>query len=457
MEQQILGEELPNWHRAQQLSGNGQPIDINFERLQQCCESLSEHIYLHLQHLEKMKYQVIKLPTASEAAFKESFEILEAQLKTLLSALVSGTFIIEKQPPQVMKTNTRFTATVRLLVGAKLKELFEKNPSDPPQVRVSIISEAQAGVQARNNGYPSTEVAGEIQNNMGAIEHHHSSRQYSASFRNMSLKKIRRADKKGTESVMDEKFCLLFQSVIKIADMTFHVQARSLPVVVIVHGNQEPHAWATITWDNAFSEPKRLPFVVPDSVSWNKMAHVLSTKFFSATGRGLSDSNLHFLATKVFHNSNLPPDYGELVVTWNQFCKEPLLERSFTFWEWFYAIMKLTREHLRAIWMDGLIWGFISRPETEDMLLKKLSGTFLLRFSDSEPGGVSIACVAETENNQKQIINVCPFTAKDFQIRSLGDRISDLGVSVAFNCPDNRVLLALLSTLSVLDCGSLMV
>ena len=30
--------------------------------------------------------------------------------------------------------------------------------------------------------------------------------------------------------------------------------APSLPVVVIVHGNQEPHAWATILWDNAFAE-----------------------------------------------------------------------------------------------------------------------------------------------------------------------------------------------------------
>ena len=32
------------------------------------------------------------------------------------------------------------------------------------------------------------------------------------------------------------------------------VCAPSLPVVVIVHGNQEPHAWATILWDNAFAE-----------------------------------------------------------------------------------------------------------------------------------------------------------------------------------------------------------
>lgn len=36
----------------------------------------------------------------------------------------------------------------------------------------------------------------------------------------------------------------------------------SLPVVVIVHGNQEPHAWATVTWDNAFGEPGRMPFQV---------------------------------------------------------------------------------------------------------------------------------------------------------------------------------------------------
>jgi hypothetical protein len=35
--------------------------------------------------------------------------------------------------------------------------------------------------------------------------------------------------------------------------MRLQVCAPSLPVVVIVHGNQEPHAWATILWDNAFA------------------------------------------------------------------------------------------------------------------------------------------------------------------------------------------------------------
>lgn len=32
---------------------------------------------------------------------------LNAQITQLLSSLVTSTFIIEKQPPQVMKTNTR--------------------------------------------------------------------------------------------------------------------------------------------------------------------------------------------------------------------------------------------------------------------------------------------------------------------------------------------------------------
>ncbi|KAF5306527.1 hypothetical protein FQR65_LT18545 [Abscondita terminalis] len=66
---------------------------------------------------------------------------LLAEITQLLSSLVTSTFIIEKQPPQVMKTNTRFTATVRLLVGGKLNVHMT-----PPQVKVTIISESQANI-----------------------------------------------------------------------------------------------------------------------------------------------------------------------------------------------------------------------------------------------------------------------------------------------------------------------
>ena len=45
------------------------------------------------------------------------------------------------------------------------------------------------------------------------MEYHQATGQLSVSFRNMSLKKIKRAEKKGTESVMDEKFALLFKNL----------------------------------------------------------------------------------------------------------------------------------------------------------------------------------------------------------------------------------------------------
>ncbi|XP_003741491.1 signal transducer and transcription activator [Galendromus occidentalis] len=270
---------------------------------------------------------------------------------------------------------------------------------------------------------PTTEASGEIQNGNGNMEYNAASKLFSISFRNMSLKKIRRAEKKGTESVMDEKFCLLFQSVVKVGNLSFAVRTQSLPVVVIVHGNQEPDAWATVTWDNAFSRGRRIPFSVPGAVPWRDMARVLSMKFRSATGRELSESNL--LATKAFRDPNLPLDCGDRMISWALFCKELLPDRTSSFWEWFHAVMKVTRDHLRPLWNDGTILGFIGRRETESLLLKKSDGTSLLRFSDSELGGVTIAWISECDGH-KDILMVQPFTARDFQIRSLADRISDL-------------------------------
>lgn len=131
----------------------------------------------------------------------------------------------------------------------------------------------------------------------------------------MQLKKIKRAEKKGTESVMDEKFALLFKSTFQTADIRINVSVpnffaakfvqyfrfydqvwvMSLPVVVIVHGNQEPQSWATITWDNAFSEISRVPFHVVDKVNWSHMVSALNMKFTCQTGRGLTAENLYYL------------------------------------------------------------------------------------------------------------------------------------------------------------------
>lgn len=420
LQSRILDEELISWKRDQQLAGNGATFTSNLDIIQNWCESLADIIWQTRQHVKEGERLKQKLQTCEpQTMLQNIFPTLNSQITQLLSSLVTSTFIIEKQPPQVMKTNTRFTSTVRLLVGTKLNVHMT-----PPQVRASIISESQANALLKNDKMKHGEASGEILNNTGSMEFHQTAGQLSVSFRNMQLKKIKRAEKKGTESVMDEKFSLLFQSQFTVGggELVFQVWTLSLPVVVIVHGNQEPHAWATVTWDNAFSEAGRVPFLVPDKVLWHQVADALNIKFRSATGRALNSEHLKFLAEKAFRGT-LPQDFANAPLSWAQFCKEPLPERSFTFWEWFYAIMKLTREHLKNPWMDGCILGFVRKKKAEEILSTCPAGTFLMRFSDSELGGITIAWVGEQKD---QVFMLQPFTGKDFAIRNLADRVFDL-------------------------------
>ncbi|XP_048479843.1 signal transducer and activator of transcription 5B isoform X4 [Plutella xylostella] len=424
LQSEVLDTELIRWKREQQLHGNGIQMRTNLDTIQELCEALAELIWNTRQQVIKVNQYNSHSPLElRQQHYVEILKEMTNQITGLLSTLVTSTFVIEKQPPQVMKTNTRFTATVRLLVGGQLNVHMT-----PPRVTVTIIAEphAQQLLKAVPDGQVKPPECGEILNNQGTMEFNTSNKQLAVSFRNMQLRKIKRAEKKGTESVMDEKLTLFFHSKFKVGggELDFQVWTLSLPVVVIVHGNQEPHGWATVTWDNAFSQLERLPFAVPDKVTWGQLSETLYYKFKSQTNGGeLSQDNLRFLAEKIFR-CNLPLSTAELnamTVSWTQFCKDALPERSFTFWEWFYMVVKVTRDYLKELWREGLIMGFIQKKQAEDMLSKCQSGTFLLRFSDSELGGITIAWIAENE-----VYSLQPFTSRDLTLRSLADRVLDL-------------------------------
>lgn len=209
----VLDVELEKWRRGQQLAGNGVAYEgTSIDEIQDWCEGLAELLWQTRILINRMKIQ-IETCSPSPYITEHLYRFLE-KTSMLLVCLVKSTFVIEKQPPQVMKTNTRFTATVRLLIGSKLNVHMT-----PPQVNVFIVSEHQVSSFAGENnaGFSSHEsAAGEILNNTGMMEYHQATRQLSAHFRNMQLKKIKRTEKKGTESVMDEKFALLFFSRINI-------------------------------------------------------------------------------------------------------------------------------------------------------------------------------------------------------------------------------------------------
>ncbi|PVD35680.1 hypothetical protein C0Q70_02643 [Pomacea canaliculata] len=433
VQKQVLDEELIGWKRQQQLAGNGLSLDEDsLDDLQQWCERLSEVIWSIRQQIKKLGILIAQLPINLPDGQKNLLPELSDTITGLLSSLVTSTFIVEQQPPQVLKKESRFSATVRLLVGGKLNVHM-----NPPQVKATIISEHQAKCLLSNDINAKSEKSGEILNNCGTMEYHSGSGELSVNFRNMQLKQIKRSDKKGSEAVTEEKFCILFTSDFNVGgnDLVFQVWTLSLPVVVTVHGNQECNALATVLWDNAFSEPGRQPFAVPESVPWPKLGEQLCLKFRSATGRGLSDDNLNYLASKIFGMASINVRFNFTLVCAKY--KETLRDRNFTFWEWFYAVLKLTKEHLKGPWCDGSIMGFVSKLQAQEWLNQKPNGTFLLRFSDSECGGITIAWIAESNarSDEREVWNLAPFIARDFSIRGLADRIKDLN-NLTFLYPD---------------------
>nr|XP_047907838.1 signal transducer and activator of transcription 5B [Anser cygnoides] len=361
----ILDDELIQWKRRQQLAGNGGPPEGTLDVLQTWCEKLAEIIWQNRQQIRRAEHLCQQLPIPGPV--EEMLSELNGTITDIISALV-----------------TRYT---------------------------------------RN------ESSGEILNNCCVMEYHQATGTLSAHFRNMSLKRIKRSDRRGAESVTEEKFTILFESQFSVGgnELVFQVKTLSLPVVVIVHGSQDNNATATVLWDNAFAEPGRVPFAVPDKVQWPQLCEALNMKFKAEvqSSRGLTKENLVFLAQKLFNStSSHLEDYSSTTVSWSQFNRENLPGRNYTFWQWFDGVMEVLKKHLKPHWNDGAILGFVNKQQAHDLLINKPDGTFLLRFSDSEIGGITIAW--KFDSAERMFWNLMPFTTRDFSIRSLADRLGDL-------------------------------
>ncbi|XP_036885888.1 signal transducer and activator of transcription 6 isoform X3 [Sturnira hondurensis] len=416
--QALVLKRIQIWKRQQQLAGNGAPFDENLTQLQERCESLVD-IYFQLQQ---------EVGAAGGELEPKTRATLISRLDEVLQTLVTSSFLVEKQPPQVLKTQTKFQAGVRFLLGPR----FLGTPAKFPLVRADMVTEKQARELSSPQGPGAgVESTGEITNNTVPFENMGSGNCCSALFKNLLLKKIKRCERKGTESVTEEKCAVLFSTSFMLGPnkLPIQLQALSLPLVVIVHGNQDNNAKATILWDNAFSEMDRVPFVVAERVPWEKMCETLNLKFMAEVGtnQGLLPEHFLFLAQKIFNDNSLSIEaFQHRSVSWSQFNKEILLGRGFTFWQWFDGVLDLTKRCLKSYWSDRLIIGFISKQYVTNLLLNEPDGTFLLRFSDSEIGGITIAHVIRGQDGSPQIENIQPFSAKDLSIRSLGDRIRDL-------------------------------
>lgn len=423
----LVNGELANWKQSQRLfNWEDDRGKVELNSMQQWFENLAEIQWRCRQIAKQFDLLKTRVPQGI-LSLDQSISFPQILTKILVS-LIQASFVIEKQPPQVIKTSNRFSTSLRLLVGSKLQIHL-----GVPEVIVTIINDKQAKsiMNDPSKQIPANFSSGEILNNQKSMEYNSQNGILSSSFNFMQLRRIKRnSDKKASEMVTEEKFTLLYRTHFSIGggELEVSVRTTSLPVVVIVHVTQQPPAEATIFWDNAFAEAQtREPFQVPDSVEWPRLSEALHCFFHANTGRGLTPPNLDYLGRKLL-GVGPDEDIARQSVTRQQLCKDQLRGRGFTFWEWFYKHLDLIKSTLKREWVEGSIQGFMQKADAEKLLLPCAPGTFLIRFSEGEPGGVSVAWVTEGDmvSGERSVLSLAPWNKHELGMRAFADRLHDL-------------------------------
>jgi hypothetical protein len=128
---------------------------------------------------------------------------------------------------------------------------------------------------------------------------------------------------------------------------------------------------------------------------WNVLVQAIIGVFVRAVRpvsgepRGLSQADIVYLHERFFARRR--------VVTSTMFQ---------TFWQWFAPVIGTLRyrRHMATLWACGLVSGFATRQEIDQRLTASglVLGTFILRFSESEAGAITISKVAAVQSRQAQ-------------------------------------------------------
>lgn len=107
----VIHKRLGKWQRDQALAGNGAPVPMSaLDEIQGWFENLADLIWSTRTLIDTIRKT--NLPIQGPGNGGDLFEAAYREVTTLLQNLIVSGFIVEKQPPQVMKTNTRWVMRI---------------------------------------------------------------------------------------------------------------------------------------------------------------------------------------------------------------------------------------------------------------------------------------------------------------------------------------------------------
>ena len=152
-------------------------------------------------------------------------------IQMLLYQVLNESFVVVEQPPQVLRRNNRFSATIHLMAGNVLDL-----PMDSPKVKVTIISEKQAAEILNKDDWTRKEYSCAAKDGIINSEAHltQSQKDYSVvscNFKNLQLKDFKR-EPRDSRSIHEQKFAILFSTEVKVGNDTWTLRTMSLPGMV---------------------------------------------------------------------------------------------------------------------------------------------------------------------------------------------------------------------------------
>ncbi|XP_059259405.1 signal transducer and activator of transcription 2 isoform X2 [Mustela nigripes] len=431
---ELLLPKLEEWKVQQQKACIGAPSDGGLEQLEKWFTAGAKLLF-HLRQLLKELKGLRCLVSYQNDPLTRGVDLREAQVMELLHHLLQRAFVVEIQPcmpqtphrPLILKTGTKFTVQTRLLV-----RLQEGNESLTAEVSIDRNPPQSQSFRKFNiltsNQKTLTPEKGQSQ---GLIW----------DFRYLTLVEQRsggsgKGCNKGMVGVTEELHIISITVKYTYQGLQEELKTDTLPVVIISNMNQVSIAWASVLWFNLLSSnPQNQQFFSsPPKAPWSLLGPALSWQFSSYVGRGLDQDQLSMLKNKLF-GQNCRTE-GALL-SWADFTKRESPPGKLPFWTWLDKILELVHDHLKDLWNDGCIMGFVSRSQERKLLKKTMSGTFLLRFSETSEGGITCSWVEHQDDDRVLIYSVQPFTKDVLQSLPLTKIIRHYQLLTEENIPEN--------------------
>jgi hypothetical protein len=148
--------------------------------------------------------------------------------------------------------------------------------------------------------------------------------------------------------------------------------------IIITNENQWEEAEKLLIIKDAFNDQELVPYF--------KFCNTLQRFFFRASRQ---DPHVAFRRFAPFDFNYIQEKF---------FLQQSTLNRKDfnKFWEWFGKTILAVRHQrpINKLWQNGLIYGFLNRNDVITALKNHDPGTFIVRFSDSQPGKIAIAYVS---------------------------------------------------------------